>query len=287
MKIQELLIEGYEVLKKANIDTYMIDVQLLLAKVLNKDKLFIITNRFIEVKESEVQKYNELLSLRKDKMPIKYILGNCEFMGLDFNVKAGILIPRADTEILVEDAIKDIEKFHFKSIADLCCGSGAIGISIAKFVESTKVKCYDISNIAIEVTEENIKSLKLEHRVQAIKSDLLENAIKNNDKFDMIVSNPPYIKEAVIPTLMEDVKNYEPYIALCGGEDGLDFYRRIIIDGVKVLNSNGILAFEIGYDQGKAVSSLLQEAGFENIVCIKDLSGNDRVVKAKVNSFSG
>jgi release factor glutamine methyltransferase len=139
---------------------------------------------------------------------------------------------------------------------------------------------YDISSDAIAVAKLNIKRFDLSIRVKQEHSDLLQIAIDQKKKFQVVVSNPPYIREAVIPTLMEDVKNYEPYIALSGGEDGLEFYRRITNESLKVLEKGGLLAFEIGYDQKEAVADILLKSGFKNIECVKDLSGNDRVIKA-------
>lgn len=282
MKIHEMLCYGYTQLKKASIETYRLDAQLLLSKVLNKDKLFIMINRNFETNAESFEQYKKVIDLRRKRMPVKYILGQCEFMGIDFFIKQGVLIPRPDTEILAEDAIDEIKKHGYKNIADVCCGSGIIGLSIAKYVNNTQVALYDISDIAIEVTTENIKRLNLNEQAEVFKSDLLEKAIENTCKFDMIVSNPPYIKREVIPTLMDDVKDYEPFIALCGGEDGLDFYRKIIEQAKTLLIQNGIIAFEIGYDQKAAVSRLLAEEGFEEILCLKDFGGNDRVVRGKL-----
>jgi len=281
MNIQELLKFGYELLKKVNIETYMIDSQLILCKVLNVDKLFIITNRGFKVEEKEINEYVRLLKLREKKMPVKYILQNAEFMGINFFVKEGVLIPRMDTEILVEEAIEEIKGNNYKEICDVCCGSGAIGISLSNYIKEANVICYDISDIAIEVTEKNINMLGLNDRVEVHQSDLLNEAIEKNRKFDIIVANPPYIKESVIDTLMEDVKDYEPFIALSGGEDGLFFYRKLVIQSKKLLNHGGSLIFEIGYDQKEAVMNIMEENSFKNITCIKDLSGNDRVVKGR------
>lgn len=278
MKIGEALIKGYDILKRENIDTYMLDTNLLLGKVLNKDKLFIMLNRDSEISDDKIHEYFNLINLRKDKMPIKYILGECEFMGLDFNVKKGVLIPRCDTEILVENALEKIKNNDYINIADICCGSGAIGISVGKFLDNTNVYCCDISKVACNVTLENINKFNLKNRVKVYESDLLNESIENKRKFDVILSNPPYIETNVIPKLMEDVKKYEPYIALCGGEDGLDFYRRITKQSLKVLNKNGIIGFEIGYNQREDVSNILLENGFSKIECIKDLSGMDRVI---------
>lgn len=283
MKIQELLRSGYDILKSQNIETYMIDTQLILCRVLNKDKLFIITNRDLQVEENRRAEFLKLIELRKKKMPVKYILQSTEFMGLEYFIKPGVLIPRPDTEVLVEEAIKEIKKQNFKKICDVCCGSGAIGIAIANYIDDSQVICYDISEIALEVTQINLERFNLEERVQVLKSDLLSKAIENGCSFDVVVSNPPYIKSKVIGTLMEDVKNYEPFIALCGGEDGLDFYRRIIRESKKVLNPKGLIIFEIGYDQKEQVTKLLKQNGFKDVVCIKDLSGNDRVIKGSLS----
>jgi len=281
MNIQELLKLGYELLKKVNIETYMIDSQLILCKVLNVDKLFIITNRGSKVEEKEIKEYVRLVKLREKKMPVKYILQNAEFMGINFFVKEGVLIPRMDTEILVEEAIEEIKGNNYKEICDVCCGSGAIGISLSNYIKEANVICYDISDIAIEVTEKNINMLGLNDRVEVHQSDLLNEAIEKNRKFDIIVANPPYIKESVIDTLMEDVKDYEPFIALSGGEDGLFFYRKLVVQSKKLLNHGGSLIFEIGYDQKEAVMNIMEKNGFESVTCIKDLSGNDRVVKGR------
>lgn len=282
MKIQELLKFGYDTLKKVNIDTYMLDTQLLLGEVLKVDKLFIITNRDMTVEDKIADEYISLIKLREKKMPVKYIIKRAEFMGIDFFIKEGVLIPRGDTEILVEEALKEIKINSYKNICDVCCGSGAIGVAIAYYEEATNVICYDISDIALEVTKENVNNHKLNHRIEVNKSDLLSDAIKNKEKFDVVVSNPPYIKKDIIDTLMEDVKNYEPFIALCGGEDGLYFYRKLVIQSKEVLNRGGTLLFEIGYDQKEEVMKLMKDSGFIDVICIKDLSSNDRVVKGKL-----
>ncbi|MEW9094468.1 MAG: peptide chain release factor N(5)-glutamine methyltransferase [Clostridiaceae bacterium] len=279
--IGELLIKGFNILKEESIPSYKLDCQLLLAKAINKDKLFIMINRDYKVSKSEMDEYLRLVNIRKNKMPVKYILGECEFMNLNFKIKEGVLIPRPDTEILVEEAINDIIENEYKNICDLCCGSGAIGISIAKYTDNTQIDCYDIEDIPLEVTRDNIYLNSMQDRVSVYKSDLLMYAIKEDKKYDMIVSNPPYIKDVVIEDLMDDVKKFEPYEALSGGEDGLDFYRRIIEESKVVLKRNGIIAFEIGYDQREDVMNLLKENNFCDIECKKDLAGLDRVVKGR------
>ncbi|MHC6181280.1 peptide chain release factor N(5)-glutamine methyltransferase [Clostridium sp. JNZ X4-2] len=279
-KINELLKYGYGILKNKKIDSYVLDVQLLLGKAINKDRLFIFINGNYEVTREEAENYYKYLKLREKKMPVKYILGECEFMGMNFMVTPGVLIPRPDTETLVEQALQEIKGSGICNICDLCCGTGAIGLSIAKFTDNISVKCCDISPVALKVTAENIKRFSLQKRVQVVKSDLLQYFIKNKIKFNMIVSNPPYIEKNMIDKLMDDVKNYEPYEALCGGEDGLEFYRKIAEESLKVLNKGGVLMLEIGYDQKDEVSCILKKNGFQNISCIKDLSGKNRVIRA-------
>lgn len=278
MNIAQLLTKGYETLKEEDIESYIIDTQLLLCKVLNVEKLFIMMNRDLEIEEAKEKEFYKLLALRKSKMPIKYILGFSEFMGLEFEVKEGVLIPRPDTEILVEESIKIINENNLTTVCDVCCGSGAIGISLAYHTNINEVLLYDISEVALEVTSSNIKTLEVQDKAKVYKSDLLKDAIEKGLDFDIIVSNPPYIKSSVIPTLMEDVKDFEPYIALWGGDDGLEFYRNITAESKKVLKEKGYLAFEIGHDQKEEVTKILKDEGFINVYSIKDLSANDRVV---------
>lgn len=280
--IGELLIDGNKILKEANIDTYILDVQLLLGKVLGKDKLYLITNKEEEVSKIKEREFYKLINQRKDKMPIKYILKSAEFMGLEFQVEEGVLIPRGDTEILVEETLKFIKNERRYDICDLCCGSGAIGISIAYLKENTNVDLIDYYEVPEKVTKKNIRKHNLDSRTNFIKSDLLKEPISMNKKYDILVSNPPYIKDEVIETLMDDVKKYEPHTALSGGEDGLYFYKKIIDDSNKILKDNGVLAFEIGHDQGKEVSDLMVEKGYKNIRVIKDLAGHDRVVIGEI-----
>ena len=278
MTIGELLIDGNKILKEANIETYILDTQLLLGKVLGKDKLYLIMNKEEEVSKFKEREFFKLIDKRKEKMPIKYILKSAEFMGLDFYVQEGVLIPRGDTEILVEEVLKIIDDNREYNVCDLCCGSGAIGISIGYLRENTNVDLIDYYDIPEKVTKRNIIKHNLNSRATFIKSDLLEEVISKQKKYDILVSNPPYIKEEVIETLMDDVKNYEPHTALSGGKDGLYFYKKIVDDSDKVLNENGVLAFEIGHDQGKEVSDLMIEKGYKDVRVVQDLAGHDRVV---------
>jgi release factor-specific protein-(glutamine-N5) methyltransferase len=276
--VGELLDIGSKVLKEESIDTYMLDAQLLLGMVLGKDKIYLITNRDKKVSIKDENEYLELIEKRKKKMPIKYILGETEFMGIDFDVEEGVLIPRGDTEILVEELLSIIKEDDEIEVCDLCSGSGAIGISLATYRKNIKVDEIDNFPIPEKVTKSNIFKHALEKRVKFIKSNLLENPIKEGKKYDVIVSNPPYIRASEIDNLMDDVKLYEPHIALDGGEDGLVFYRKIVEESKLTLKENGVLAFEIGHDQGIDVRILMEEAGFSDVKLVKDLAGLDRVL---------
>lgn len=282
LKIRELLIKGYEKLREQDIVSYQIDSQLLLAKVLKKDRLFVLVNGDMKVDSKCAEEYAKLIDKRSRKVPVKYMLGECEFMGINFAIREGVLIPRPDTETLVECLLGEINKTDYKVVCDVCCGSGIIGLSIAKLASQCEVECCDISDIACSVTYENIEKLNLKDRVSVYKSSTLEYAVNNDKEFDIIVSNPPYIRADMIEELMEDVKNYEPYEALCGGEDGLDFYRKITLESTKVLRRGGILAFEIGDDQREEVFNILEQNNFLQICCKKDMSYKDRVVMGKL-----
>lgn len=282
MNIGQLLIKGYEILKAEGITSYIIDCELLLGKVLNKDRLFLVVNREFEVEDDKEKEYLRLVQLREKKMPVKYILGQCEFMGLNFIIKDGVLIPRPDTEILVEEAIKEIKNNNFTEILDLCCGSGAVGIALAYYNPELMVTCSDISNEACDLAIKNVLNFNLNYRVSVKKSDLFQFAIEDGLSYEMIVANPPYIREADFENLMEDVKNYEPYIALIGGKDGLDFYRKIAEQSRTVLKKGGFLIFETGHDQKEAVSQILMKNGYSDIECIKDLAGYNRVIKGRI-----
>lgn len=273
-----LLAMGYEKLKKAGIESYQIDCQILLSKAMGKDRIFILTHRDMPVEQEAASEYNRLLDQREKKMPVKYILGECEFMGYMFKVGEGVLIPRPDTEILVERVVSLVKDHGYRDLCDVCTGSGIIGITVAKECEDTRVLCLDISDAALETAAHNAKALGVSDRVEVVFSDLLGYALEKKLQFDAIVSNPPYIRTSDIGELMEDVRDYEPYEALCGGEDGLEFYRKITDQSVLLLKEGGLLAFETGYDQRDDVMGILEENGFVNISAEKDLAGNDRVV---------
>ena len=272
MNVKEAVQEVRKKLAESTTDTPLLDAQLIVGNAAGMTRVQILTYPDKELNENEICKINEMCSERIKHRPMQYILGVCEFMGLDFKVNSHTLIPRGDTEILVERAIEIVKKNTYNSVLDIGTGSGAIAVSIAKYT-NTHVDAVDISEGALKTAIENGSNNGV--NVNFFKSDLFSEV---NEKYDIILSNPPYIEKDVIETLEPDVKDYEPLSALDGGNDGLDFYRRIINEIDSYLNKNGCVIFEIGYNQGDKVSKLLSERGFENISVEKDLSGLDRVV---------
>ena len=280
----ELLKEAKKKLKEHKIDER--EARLLLSFVLGCSKEELI--KFKEVQDRVAIEYKMVIARRCSGIPYAYIVGHKEFMRLDFKVDENVLIPRDDTEVLTEKVIELAKKIQKTSlneirIMDMCTGSGCIAIALAKNLKKAKILAIDKSKEALEVAEKNAKINDVE--IEFIESDLFktieERFFDNEEKrFDIIVSNPPYIESSVIPMLQKEVKDNEPLMALDGGEDGLSFYRRISVEAKKYLKENGILAYEIGYDQANGVTEILKENGYQNIEIEKDYSGNDRVVIA-------
>lgn len=259
-------------LKAVGIETASLDAKLIVGNGADMTRVQILTYPDRMLTENQECKINVMADKRIKRMPMQYILGVCEFMGLNFFVNSDTLIPRGDTEILVEEAIDIINKNDYKSAIDIGTGSGAIAVSVGKYT-NINISAVDISDGAIDVAIKNAKNNNV--NVNFIKSNLLSNV---NNRFDLILSNPPYIETNVIDTLEPDVKDYEPMLALDGGNDGLDFYRKIVDELNKNLNNNGSIIFEIGYNQGQAVSSLLSKYNFKDIYVKQDLAGLDRIV---------
>lgn len=278
VKISDALKEAMKRLDKSM--TPQLDAEVLLAHVLSKSRLYVITNLSASLTEDEEIRYENVVARRENGEPVQYITGTQEFMGLDFHVESGVLIPRGDTEVLVENVMEWLKGRESAQnvIADVGCGSGAISVSLASYVKNLKVYALDIMDVPLKVTEMNAKSNGVEERVVVKRSDMLSALIEEGTLLDAVVSNPPYIKDSVIPTLMREVKDYEPETALSGGCDGLIFYREITKQSLKLLKQGGLLAYEIGYDQGEDVCEILRTNGFEDVKCIKDLAGLDRVV---------
>ena len=278
MTIRDIIIKYSQELENIS-DTPRLDVEILLEKALgNVDSLYIRLNLNKELTQEQEDLFNTFIQDRLKGRPVAYIVGNREFMGLDFYVQEGVLIPRPDTEPLVEELIELCRGKENLNILDIGTGSGAITISLAKYLNTSKVKSFDISDIALEVGKKNAISNEVDDRVEFIKSDLFSSIENKSIHFDVIVSNPPYIPKKDIETLHIQVKDYEPYTALEGGEDGLDFYRSITEQSRMYLKENGILAYEVGHDQAQDVSEIMKSNGYTKIYTKKDLQGIDRVV---------
>ena len=260
-------------------DTPKLDIEILLSKALGDvDRLYIHLNLHKELTKEQFDSFNKMIQDRLKGRPIAYIVNNREFMGLDFYVEEGVLIPRPDTEPLVEEVIELVKGKENLKIVDIGTGSGAITVSLAKYIKDCQVYSLDISDKALSIGLKNAISNKVEDKINFIKSNIFSGIEDKGLELDVIVSNPPYIRRADIETLHTQDKDYEPYIALEGGEDGLNFYRDITRESVKYLKDKGILAFEVGHDQAEDVSEILKHNGYTNIYTKKDLQGIDRVV---------
>ena len=275
MNYTEAFLMGMQKLKEAEIGEAQLDARLLLEEVCGTDHNTLLCHGDREVSEAEEEQYRKALEQRAVHVPLQHLLGYQEFMGLRFQVNEYVLIPRQDTEILVEEAMRYLH--DGMRILDLCTGSGCILLSLLHYSNDCEGVGVDISQEALQVAVQNAELLGI--RADFLKSDLYE---KVTGKFDLLVSNPPYIERKVIPTLMEEVREYDPYIALDGGEDGLDFYRRIIGGAQDYLKRGGQILMEIGSGQAKAVSELLREAGFKEIDVCRDFAGLDRVVSGRL-----
>lgn len=291
LPLKELIKIGENQLKEAGIMDSARDAKDLYCFLDKLDAVGLMMHWQDVLADNTCEAYFELIERRASGEPMQYITGIQEFMGLTFNVNPSVLIPRQDTETMVEDALEVlskgtlrgeafVEKPNFKDVLDLCTGSGAIGVSLAKLNGDIKVTCSDLSEKALETAKSNalangLKSLKFEQ------GDLFEPFCGKlgKKKFDFIISNPPYIESEVIPTLQTEVKDHEPMMALDGGQDGLDFYRRIAVEAPSHLKKGGVLMMEIGYNQGEEVCKLLEATEvFEKVVCLKDLAQKDRIV---------
>lgn len=280
MTIKEALNKGTVMLKEEDLDSPSVKARLILQDILNKPRQYLLVHDNEELNLNMVKRYFENIEKVKNGTPIEHITHLKEFMKLNFFVNKDVLIPRQDTEILVEEVINIAKRIKAKKILDLCTGSGAIAISLAKYLENVEIIATDISKEALRVAKKNAINNNVEDKITFIESDLFNNIV--NSKFDIIVSNPPYIQKSIIKTLSKEVQN-EPYIALDGGKDGLDFYRKIAKNGYEYLKFGGYLCLEIGYDQKESVMQIIeQEEKYSNTYSKKDLFDNDRIVITKV-----
>jgi len=280
MTYREFYEYGKQKLEAAGVVEAALDARLLLEYICRTDRNELIIHADRERSSMEEQFYRTVIEKRAARVPLQYIVGEQEFMGLRFKVNEQTLIPRQDTEILVEEALHRLS--DGMRILDLCTGSGCILLSLLKYSNECEGVGIDISKKALMTAQENAQWLQLE--AAFLEGDLFEplaNFVsdRTTDRlFDMVVSNPPYIPTAVIDTLMPEVREHEPVIALDGGEDGLSFYRKIVAEVPVHMRKGASLLFEIGCEQGEAVMSLMQKAGFEQIEIFRDYAGLDRVV---------
>lgn len=279
----ELLLSGQEKLKAAGIREYSLDAWYLFEHVfgMGRADYFLRSQETATAEEEALKEFQTGLSRRAEREPLQHILGTQEFMGLEFYVNHNVLIPRQDTETLVETVLS-AHKNQEISLLDMCTGSGCIAISLAALGKYTHVEAADISDAALLVAEKNAEKILGLGAVKLRRSDLF-SAFDPKERFDVIVSNPPYIPSAVIEGLEPEVRDFEPRLALDGTEDGLFFYRKLAEESGKFLKEDGAVYFEIGYDQGEAVKNLLSDHGFKDTKVIKDLAGKDRVVCGRWN----
>lgn len=273
MTLQDVLRMGEKELMAADIPEAKLNAWYLFAYYFVMDRSRYFLNQDMPVSGEDKERYQRLLELRKARIPLEYITHQTEFMGLPFYVDEHVLIPRQDTECLVEELL---EEAGGHDVLDLCTGSGCIGISLAVLGHCRSLVLADYSEEALKVAERNARDNEVE--AVLVHSDLFEDI---RGSFDLIVSNPPYIPTGQIPSLMPEVREHEPHMALDGSADGLSFYRRIIEESRGFLRKEGILAFETGYDQGKDVARLMEQAGFLEVRIKQDLAGLDRIVRGK------
>ena len=285
MNIEEALKEAIDKLNMNKVNESTLKARMLLAFVLDKEKEYLVIHNKDEVEERLLSPYFKYIDEVIEGKPIQYITRHQEFMGLDFYVNENVLIPQPDTESLVEEVIKlaDIVRSRINpsenvKILDMCTGSGAIAVSLAEFIRKSEITAVDISKLALKVAEYN--AAVHEKKIKFIASNLFEE-LNKNEKYHIIVANPPYIESDVIKLLPKEVQN-EPIMALDGGRDGLYFYKEIARNAKRYLEKDGFLALEIGYNQRDTVGEIIASNAYKDIAVKKDLSLNDRIIIAHI-----
>ena len=287
-KLEDVFNEGILMLKNANICAPVVDAGVLLCHVLKCDKTFIYTHKEYHIRENELKEILTLFKKRAQGMPVQYLTGKTEFMSLDFEVNEDVLIPRQETETLVETIINQCkqEKVLYPQkptkgetptirVLEIGTGSGCIAVSLAHYIKNTHITAVDISKKAIETARKNARKNNVYDKIKFVLSDIYKNL--EGQKFNIIVSNPPYVDSEEIKMLEKQVKNFEPEIALNGGKDGLDFYRRIISGAGLHLMPEGALFLEAGFKQADKVKKIMKEK-FDQVTVVKDLAGTKRVL---------
>ena len=281
LSIEALLRKAQQELTQAKIDTPRLDAEILLARILDKPRTYLMTWPEREVSASEAQTFEQWIRRRLKNEPVAYILGDQEFYGHLFKVSPAVLIPRPETEHLVEKAIDwcRAKQLDAPKVLDLCTGSGCVGLTVALEIPGAEVTLSELSSEAKSVAEQNCNDHGLQDRVQVLEGDLFESVL-DGQRFDLILANPPYVEESYMDQMQKDVRDYEPHLALFAPEDGLSLVRRIIMESPAYLKPGALLALEIGAGQSARVQSLWGQAWKEPGI-IKDLSGHDRTVYAQ------
>lgn len=274
MRYADLYQKGAAELEKAGIAEAKLDARLLLEEVCGTDRNELLSHGDREVSGQQEETYVNYIERRSSRIPLQHIVGCQEFMGLCFKVTPQVLIPRQDTETLVEEVMKNLH--DGMRILDMCTGSGCILLSLLHYSNDCVGTGSDLSLQALEVARENAEKLGL--TAEFVQGDLFEHI---TGKYEIIVSNPPYIKTGDIPALQEEVREHDPLMALDGKEDGLYFYRRIVKEALRHLYPGGMLFFEIGWEQALAVTEYMKNAGYKDVMVYKDLAGLDRVVSGR------
>ena len=280
MKLKELLNRAVYKLKNSGVEQPILKARILMQYTIKKPREYLIIYDQKEITKAKEKEFMQNVEKLIKGTPIQHITHSQEFMKLNFFVNEDVLIPRPDTEVLVEEVLSITKRLTKPRILDLCTGSGVIAISIAKYAQNSELYASDISKKALKVAKENAKNNNVEERIKFIESDLFNSIPKM--KFDIIVTNPPYIRTGDIPNLQKEVQN-EPQIALDGGIDGYDFYRKISNKAYEFLKYNGYLCMEIGYDQKEFVMDILEyEKRYSKTYSKKDLYDNDRIIVTRV-----
>ena len=271
---------GEATLKQKGRPDSSIDAKLLMRYLLGFSETKLLLERQNALEATFQEQYQLLIHQRSEGVPLQQLTGSQEFMGLDIEVNEHVLIPRQDTETLIEELLEQNKANGFVKGIDIGTGTGCISIALAYYIPDLTMCAIDISEEALKVAQRNILKHHLEKRIWTLKSNVLES-YSETEKVDLIVSNPPYISKEDVETLMIEVIGYEPRQALTDEGDGLKFYKQISKEAKKHLKDGGVLAYEIGYNQGKAVTTILKEEGYKEVKLLPDLAGNDRVITAK------
>ncbi|MCL2851630.1 MAG: peptide chain release factor N(5)-glutamine methyltransferase [Defluviitaleaceae bacterium] len=270
-------------LRRLHIESANLDAQLLAAHVLRQNRVYVLTHPEIELTQEQARKFDSLIERRSRHEPIAYILGFCEFMSLTFAVDNNVLIPRADTETLVEAAISEVHGRGARRVLEIGTGSGCIAVSLAVNCPDIHITAVDISPPALDVAKDNAAAHGVNERVRLVHGDIFDNrltsALAASGRFDMLLSNPPYITAAEMSGLPPSVRSYEPHTALLGGSDGLNFYREIARRSPSLLSARAAILLEIGCDQADQVRDIYG-GKFTNIAILQDLAAKDRVLRA-------